>query len=84
MLFTSVLVAAASLSGLALAQSNDTTNLPPGIEPCCTVDANIVPTELKDAWCKAQRNTCPEICGGVNELARTGGQDCSVVRLHRK
>jgi hypothetical protein len=77
MLFTSLLVAAATLSSFASAQ-NETSNLPPGIQPCCTVDPNVIDDSLKTQWCQAQRNTCPEICGGVNQLSRSG-QTCDQV-----
>lgn len=77
MLFTSFLVATAALSSAVFAQ-NETLELPPGIEPCCNVDPNRVPSTLRGEWCTAQRETCPRICGGVNNLAR-GGQTCDLV-----
>jgi hypothetical protein len=79
MLFTSFLVAASALSGFVAAQNNETNkNLPPGINDCCTVDANLVPKDKKQQWCQAQRNTCPDLCGGIPELAKDG-QDCNQV-----
>lgn len=77
MLFTSLLVAASALSSFVAAQ-NTSSKLPPTIQDCCKVDANLVPDDKKKAWCQAQRNTCPEICGGVNQLAAEG-QDCNQV-----
>jgi hypothetical protein len=79
MLFTSLFVAAATFSTFASAQNETSNPLPPGIQPCCTVDPNVIPDSLKTGWCQAQRNTCPEICGGIPELSR-GGQTCDQVR----
>ena len=67
MLYSSLFVAAATLSSFAAAQ-NSSSSLPPGISPCCDVNPGIVPDDTKDSWCQAQRNTCPEICGGLNEV----------------
>jgi len=74
MLFTSLLVATAAFSGVAIAQNETNTNLPPGIENCCKVQPNLIPSDQRDMWCRAQRNTCPELCGGVNQMKN--GQEC--------
>ncbi|KAF2876555.1 hypothetical protein BDV95DRAFT_561044 [Massariosphaeria phaeospora] len=72
MLYASLLVAAAALSGLVSAQQNNTSP----IGPCCNVDAGTVPPAQKTGWCDAQRNTCPEICGGRGQIAQ-GGNTCT-------
>jgi len=61
MLFSTLVVAAAAFSGFATAQNAS-------VGPCCTVDSNRVPQNLKDEWCTAERNTCPEICGGIGNV----------------
>lgn len=73
MLYTSVFVAVAALSGFASAQNSTAI-------PCCSVPATEVPTDLKSAWCQAERNTCPEICGGQGNIA-SGGNTCDAVRI---
>jgi len=52
MLFSSLVVAA--IAGLASAQANFTT--------CCGIDPNSVTSDVRLSWCRAQQNTCPEIC----------------------
>jgi hypothetical protein len=79
MLSSTLLLAATAFSSFVAAQNNSNPSaLPPGISNCCTVDPNVVPDELKSEWCQAERNTCPEICGGINQLA-SGGQSCDTV-----
>lgn len=80
MLYTAFFLAAATFSSVVSAQSNDTNSLlPPGVQECCTVDAGIVPPAKKQQWCQAQRNTCPELCGGIRE---TEPQSCDTVGTH--
>lgn len=80
MLSSTLLLAVAAFSSFAAAQNNSNPSaLPPGINNCCQVDPDLVPQDQKNEWCQAERNTCPEICGGVNQLA-TGGQTCDTVR----
>jgi hypothetical protein len=73
MLYTTVFVAIATLSGFASAQNTT-------IIPCCSVPATDVPTSLKTSWCQAERNTCPELCGGLGNIAN-GGNTCDQVCL---
>lgn len=80
MLYTSLLAATAAFSGLVSAQNGTSNlNLPSTIGPCCNVDANGIPTDLKQEWCQASTNTCPEICGGQGQIA-SGGNECDAVR----
>ncbi|KAF2744090.1 hypothetical protein M011DRAFT_470753 [Sporormia fimetaria CBS 119925] len=79
MLFTAVLAAAATFTSFAVAQ-NETSNLPPGFPPCCSLDPNTIELEQRQEWCRAQRNTCPELCGGINQLDRAG-QTCDINTL---
>jgi len=71
---TLVVAAAAAFSGLVGAQNSSLT-LPSGIQPCCSVSANSVPSDLRSEWCRATQNTCPEICGGQGQIA-SGGNNC--------
>ena len=57
MFYSTVLLAATALTGLVSAQ-NYSTSGPLSITPS-SVDYN---TRL--AWCRAQTNSCPQICGG--------------------
>ncbi|KAJ4301171.1 hypothetical protein N0V90_003261 [Kalmusia sp. IMI 367209] len=75
MLYSTLFVATAAFSGLVAAQNGSVSGLPSTIEPCCTVDANLVSDDLKTEWCQAQENTCPEICGGQGQIA-SGGNEC--------
>lgn len=70
MLYTTVLVAVAAFTGFASAQNSTI--------PCCTVPVNTVPDDQKTLWCQAERNTCPEICGGLGQIA-SGGNNCDDV-----
>ncbi|KAF2280809.1 uncharacterized protein EI97DRAFT_428905 [Westerdykella ornata] len=78
MLLSSLLFVASTLS-LAAAQ-NESSSLPPGMQPCCQVDPNVIPQDLRNSWCLAQRNTCPELCGGIGQLAPKG-QSCDTNTL---
>ncbi|KAF1984544.1 hypothetical protein K402DRAFT_413778 [Aulographum hederae CBS 113979] len=50
-----LLLGFAALSSIAVAQVNET---------CCTVQPNSVDADDRIGWCRAQTNTCPQICGG--------------------
>ncbi|KAF2710522.1 hypothetical protein K504DRAFT_378126 [Pleomassaria siparia CBS 279.74] len=65
MLYTTVLVAVAAISGFASAQNSTAI-------PCCSVPASSVPQAQRTAWCQAERNTCPEVCGGLGKVASNG------------
>jgi len=70
MLYSKLFVVAATFTGFVAAQGfNDT---------CCGVDPNSVDSDDRIAWCRAQTNTCPEICGG-----RTSSNTCNQVRDDR-
>lgn len=75
MLYSTLLVAAAAFSGFVSAQNSSTP-----IGDCCTVPANEVSDDLKESWCRAQTNTCPEICGGLGQVAN-GGNTCDDVSI---
>ncbi|KXL42022.1 hypothetical protein M433DRAFT_150136 [Acidomyces richmondensis BFW] len=57
MFYSRLLIAAAALTGLASAQ-NYSTSGPLSVVP------NSVPYDTRLAWCRAQTNSCPMICGG--------------------
>lgn len=78
----STLLAAFSATLVAAQSSNSTSGLtlPSGVSQCCSVNANSVPADEKTAWCDAQENTCPEICGGQGQIA-TGGNECDTSTL---
>lgn len=75
MLYSTLLVAATAFSGFVAAQNATAPN-----GPCCTVPANIVPDDDKSDWCRANQNTCPEICGGQGQIA-SGGNECDADTL---
>ena len=37
------------------------------------------PIATRQTWCRAEQNTCPEICGGIGQLAQDGNL-CDSVR----
>ena len=85
MLYKTLFVATAAFSGLVAGQNSTAsgsapsqTGLPPSIQPCCSISADNVPENLKNAWCQAEQNTCPQICGGQGQIA-SGGNDCDTV-----
>ncbi|TKA51071.1 hypothetical protein B0A49_12282 [Cryomyces minteri] len=55
MFFSTLLFAATAFSGLVAAQ-NATVNT--------SIDPNSVSIQLRQSWCRAQTNSCPQICGG--------------------
>ncbi|KAJ9645307.1 hypothetical protein H2201_005656 [Coniosporium apollinis] len=52
MLFSSLFIAVSAAASLVAAQSNNT----------YTVDPNSVPATQRQVWCRAQRQTCPQLC----------------------
>ncbi|KAF2206015.1 hypothetical protein GQ43DRAFT_152 [Delitschia confertaspora ATCC 74209] len=70
MFYSTLLLAFAALSSVTIAQNIS----------CCSIDAGSVPPETKREWCQAERNTCPEICGGIGKLA-SGGNNCDINTL---
>ncbi|KAF2405432.1 hypothetical protein EJ06DRAFT_502645 [Trichodelitschia bisporula] len=56
MRFSTFLVGCAALIGATTAQSNFTS--------CCNIEPNSVDGPTRASWCRAQTNTCPEVCNG--------------------
>jgi len=54
MIYSTLLVALSAFASVASAQSNFTS--------CCNVDPNSVDLPTRQSWCRAQMNTCPEVC----------------------
>lgn len=71
-MFYSTLVAAAAFTAAVSAQNYSTsgTNL--------TIDPNSVDYDVRQAWCRAQQNSCPMICGG-----QASPNTCDPVSNHR-
>ncbi|KAF2109004.1 hypothetical protein BDV96DRAFT_503596 [Lophiotrema nucula] len=65
MLYATLTVAFATLASFVNAQ------LPNNIQPCCTISPNSVNSTVRESWCQAQKNTCPQICGGFSKLNST-------------
>ncbi|KAK3115823.1 hypothetical protein LTR53_004442 [Teratosphaeriaceae sp. CCFEE 6253] len=57
MFYSTLLLAATALTGLVSAQNYSTSGP-------LTIDPNGVSYDLRLAWCRAQQNSCPQICGG--------------------
>ncbi|KAH7401933.1 hypothetical protein DE146DRAFT_651987 [Phaeosphaeria sp. MPI-PUGE-AT-0046c] len=76
MLYSTFVVAASALVGLASAQ-NTTLNTP---IPCCTVSPNLVNATERSLWCEANSNTCVDICGGQGQIA-SNGNNCEPTTL---
>lgn len=68
---TTLLVAAAALSGFASAQNSST---PDTVIPCCSVPVNQVPEDQRADWCAANSNTCVDLCGGQGQIASRGNE----------
>jgi hypothetical protein len=58
MLYARLFVAASAFAGFASAITNFTT--------CCEVDPTTVDAPTRASWCRAQMNTCPELCPDGN------------------
>lgn len=80
MLYTTLLAATAAFSGFAAAQNGTAPGLPPSVGPCCNINVNSVSEDMRQEWCQASKNTCPEICGGQGQIA-SGGNECDPVSL---
>ena len=78
MFYSTLLIAAAALCGLVSAQNYSTSggNL--------TVVPDSVPLDLRQAWCRGQRASCPEICGGdaSQNLCFDVSASCNTTRSH--
>lgn len=57
MFYKSFLLATTALTGLVSAQNYSTSG-------ALSVVPNSVAYVLRQSWCRAQTNSCPEICGG--------------------
>jgi hypothetical protein len=57
-----------TLLGFAFAQTNTST--------CCDVDPSTVGSNVRLSWCRAQQNTCPELCAN----GQTSTNICDPVR----
>ena len=68
-------VSALLLAALTAAVSAQNTT----VGPCCSIDPNSVDIDTRQDWCRAQTNTCPEVCGGIGKL-KQGGNLCDPVR----
>ena len=75
MLYSTIIVAASAFAGFASAQ-NTTYNTPIA---CCSVAANTVSQDDRQTWCRANGNTCVQLCGGQSKLASNGNK-CDTVR----
>jgi len=62
MLYSTLLLAATALTGLVAAQN---------FTQCCTLPT-LPPVATRQTWCRAEQNTCPELCGGIGQLANDG------------
>lgn len=57
MFYSTLLLAATALTGLVSAQNYSTSG-------AIAVDPNSVDYDTRLSWCRAQTNSCPQICGG--------------------
>ena len=72
MIYSTLLLAASAFAGVVSAQSfTDTGN------NSYTVDPNSVDSDTRTSWCRAQTNSCPEICGGQYKE-----NQCDSVSIH--
>jgi len=69
MLFSTFIVAVAAFASAVSAQANFTT--------CCNVTPSTVDANMRLSWCRAQQNTCPEIC----QNGQTSQNACDPVRV---
>lgn len=69
MFYSTLFIAVTALSGFVSAQNYSTSgNL--------TIDPNSVELTLRQAWCRAEQNNCPLICGG-----RDSSNNCDPVSI---
>lgn len=73
MLYSTLLLAVTALTGLVAAQN---------FTQCCTLPT-LPPIATRQVWCRAEQNTCPELCGGIGQLAQDGNL-CDSVRPNLK
>ncbi|KAK5132437.1 hypothetical protein LTR08_009048 [Meristemomyces frigidus] len=57
MFYSTLLIAASALTGLVSAQNYSTSG-------ALSIDPNGVDYDTRLSWCRAQTNSCPQICGG--------------------
>ncbi|OCL04968.1 hypothetical protein AOQ84DRAFT_345413 [Glonium stellatum] len=62
MFYSTLLLAATAFTGLVAAQN---------FSQCCTLPT-LPPIATRQTWCRAEQNTCPELCGGIGKLAQNG------------
>jgi len=62
MFYSTLLLAATAFTGMVAAQN---------FTQCCTLPT-LPPIATRQSWCRAEQNTCPEICGGIGQLAKDG------------
>ncbi|KAM0701310.1 hypothetical protein Q7P35_011671 [Cladosporium inversicolor] len=65
MFYSTVVLAAAAFSGLVAAQSGNST---------VTIDPNSVTAATRQTWCRAQLQTCPQLC--EDQRTTAGGNTC--------
>lgn len=63
-MFTLLLASAAALSGLVSAQNGTTGAGTYSTSGPLMVEPSSVDLDLRQAWCRGQRNNCPFICAG--------------------
>lgn len=68
MFYSTIVLAAAAFSGLVAAQSGNST---------VTIDPNSVPAATRQTWCRAQLQTCPQLC--PDQRTTAGGNTCDSV-----
>jgi hypothetical protein len=74
MLYATLLLAVSALASVAFAQDA------PNTTACCNIDPGSVPLGTRNGWCTGERNTCLEVCGGIQNLAPNGNL-CDPERL---
>jgi hypothetical protein len=72
MLYSAIIVAASAFAGFASAQNNTPI-------ACCSLAASTVSSDDRQTWCRANLNTCVQLCGGQSKLA-SNGNTCDTVR----
>jgi hypothetical protein len=71
MIYSTLVVALTAITGFASAQSGNFTS-------CCNVQPSTIEQSLRLSWCRAQQNTCPEVCPN----GQTSVNNCDAVRVH--
>ena len=66
MLYATLLLAVSALASVAFAQDA------PNTTACCNIDPGSVQLGTRNGWCTGERNTCLEVCGGIQNLAPNG------------